>query len=58
MERWASGLVGELPGHPAPEPSLTSCHPSSLRTAIGLQRCNPQAGDHETVKPRGTDGAL
>lgn len=41
-----------------PHPSLTSPPPPSLPTAVGLQCCNPQAGDHEAIQPRGPDGAL
>lgn len=40
-----------------PQPHFSS-RPSSLPTAVRLQCCNPQAGDHEAIKPSGTDGAL
>lgn len=49
--RW----VGE---DPAPGPSLTLFLPAHAATAVRLQCRNPQAGDHEAVKPRGTNGAL
>lgn len=53
---WA-GREGAGGIQPQAQPHLSS-RSSSLTAALRLQHRHPQAGDHETIKPRGTDGAL
>lgn len=56
VDLWA-GRRGVGAPSPGPQPHL-AFHPPSLPTAVRLQRRNPQAGDHEAIESRGTDGAL
>lgn len=62
MERWAWELPGDVAvvvtQPQAPGPSLILSLPVHTATAVRLQCRHPQAGDHEAIQPRGTDGAL